>query len=58
MLFGKINEKFLLPVLWVQGTENDTAHGVMSPEEEPVGEGSRERGGSSGQRALGRGKVG
>lgn len=58
MLFGKINEKFLLPVLWVQGTENDTAHGVMSPEEEPVGEGGRERRGSSGQRALGRGKVG
>lgn len=44
VLFGKINEKFLLPVLWVQGTENDTAHGVVSPEEEPVGEGGRERG--------------
>lgn len=55
VLFGKINEKFLLPVLWVQGTENDTAHGVMSPEEEPVGEGSRERGGelrSEGSRKM------
>lgn len=55
VLFGKINEKFLLPVLWVQGTENDTAHGVMSPEEEPVGEGGRERGGelrSEGSRKM------
>lgn len=39
VLFGDKNGKFLLPVLWVQGTENDTAHGVMPPEEEPVGEG-------------------
>lgn len=44
ILFSKINEKFLLPVLWVQGTENDTAHRVVSPEEEPVGKGGREKG--------------
>lgn len=35
--FSYKNAEFLLPVLWVQSTEDHSAHRVMSPEEEPVG---------------------
>ena len=38
---GSTQTSVLLPILRIQGTEDDTAHGVVSPEEEPGGHGER-----------------